>query len=517
MTARIDGVRSHRVKQVEDIKEVDRRAERAIAGELERRQQEVEDILKKKKEEEHLKRLEFEEQRIKEENEKMKKDAEEKRKRDWDDSRIQEMTKSQEGVVETPAPTPAAEGKVGETEEERRLKEEELMIKLGREEHFKELGKRWKAAEVQQSPPTPPSAPRSPRPTPKPAPIRQAPIGEYLRPAPSLTPSQQGKGGRSDPAQPATSRPSPAHPPRTLAVVEDREKDFSSFNVFQVNKQMQRPRYQTLAEQGRPSPSSSRRWEGVSTGLVRDRATAYLATPQPSPRLPRRTLGAEAEEVAWRREGEQGSRGEGAPALALLGVAVEKGGQSTSSKVPEQKCTMGKGEPSPLEKSPVEKRGLSPLEKSPMDQRGPSPLGTPAARKSVADLSLTMAELQSMGARGEQVPPCTSTPTPPPHTPSHLPQVCAVTSASSSVSQAALSVRDAAKGVREVAQCLLSTISPSREVVDREEWEERREGEEEWEGRNPGEVTDEEEDYEEEHSVGIDLPQGPDPTSGEEA
>ena len=401
MTARIDGVRSHRVKQVEDIKEVDRKAERAIATELERRQQEVEDILKKKKEEEHLKRLEFEEQRIKEENEKMKKDAEEKRKRDWDDSRIQEMTKTPEDVVQTPVPTTAAKGKVEETDEERRLREEELMIKLGREEHFKELGKRWKSAEVQQSPPTPTSAPRSPHPAPKPAPIRQAPIGEYLRPAPSLNPSQQGQGGRADPARPGTTRPSPTDPARTFAVVEDREKDFSSINVFQANKQMQRSRYQTFADQGRPSPSSSRRWEGVSTGLVRDRATAYLGTPQPSPRLPRRTLGGGAEEAPWRKEGEQG-----APALSLLGVAVEKGGQRPSDKLPEQKST----------------RGLSPLEKSPMEKRGPSPLGTPAARRSVADLTLTMAELQSMGARGEQVTPlhlhpCTCTPalhTPPP-------------------------------------------------------------------------------------------------------
>merc|ERR1719454_876081 len=96
ITRKMDGVRSHRVKELQDLKETDRKAERAIKSELERRQQEVEGILKKKKDEEHLKRLEFEEQRIKEENEKMKRDAEEKRKRDLEDARLQELLKLKE-------------------------------------------------------------------------------------------------------------------------------------------------------------------------------------------------------------------------------------------------------------------------------------------------------------------------------------------------------------------------------------------------------------------------------------
>ena len=62
--------------------------ETAIARELQRKQQEIENILIKKKEEEQLKRLEFEEERIKEENEKLKTAAEEKRKRDEEDERI---------------------------------------------------------------------------------------------------------------------------------------------------------------------------------------------------------------------------------------------------------------------------------------------------------------------------------------------------------------------------------------------------------------------------------------------
>ena len=38
----MDLVRSHRVRELEDLKETDRKAERAIKSELERKQQEVE-------------------------------------------------------------------------------------------------------------------------------------------------------------------------------------------------------------------------------------------------------------------------------------------------------------------------------------------------------------------------------------------------------------------------------------------------------------------------------------------
>ena len=41
----MDLVRSHRVRELEDLKETDRKAERAIKSELERKQQEVEGIL----------------------------------------------------------------------------------------------------------------------------------------------------------------------------------------------------------------------------------------------------------------------------------------------------------------------------------------------------------------------------------------------------------------------------------------------------------------------------------------
>ena len=245
----MEGVRSHRVKELQDLKETDRKAERAIKSELERKQQEVEGILKKKKDEEHLKRLEFEEQRIKEENEKMKRDAEEKRKRDLDDLRLQELLKEKEeskpSVTPSPTPTRKKESKTEEeSEEELRRKEEERMIQLGRAEHHKEFERKRKAAEEKKEAENPtPKKKETTRVPPKPAPIRQAPIAEFLRPAPSLNSGSQKSLEREQ--------------TRTLAVVEDREKGFTSFNVFQANKQMQKPKYQTFADQGRGQHSSS--------------------------------------------------------------------------------------------------------------------------------------------------------------------------------------------------------------------------------------------------------------------
>ena len=45
ITRKMDLVRSHRVRELEDLKETDRKAERAIKSELERKQQEVEGVL----------------------------------------------------------------------------------------------------------------------------------------------------------------------------------------------------------------------------------------------------------------------------------------------------------------------------------------------------------------------------------------------------------------------------------------------------------------------------------------
>ena len=233
------------------MKETDRKAERAIKSELERKQQEVEGILKKKKDEEHLKRLEFEEQRIKEENEKMKREAEEKRKRDLEDARLQELLKLKEeskSSVVTPSPTPTTLKKEAKSEEEReeelRRREEEKIIQLGRAEHHKEFERRRKAAEEKKEAENPvPKKKETTRVFPKPTPIRQAPISEFLRPAPSLN-----SGSQKSLVQEKS---------RTLAVVEDREKGFTSFNVFQANKQMQKPKYQTFADQDRGKQSSS--------------------------------------------------------------------------------------------------------------------------------------------------------------------------------------------------------------------------------------------------------------------
>ena len=190
----------------------------------------MEGILKKKKDEEHLKRLEFEEQRIKEESVKMKKEAEEKRKRDLEDLRLQELLKEKEeskaGVTPSPLPAKKIESKLEEeeSEEELKRKEEERMIQVGRAEHHKQFERKRKAAEEKKAAenPVPLIKKETTRAPPKPAPIRQAPISEFLRPAPSLN---KDKDSRTEEK-------------RTLAVVEDREQGFTSFNVFQATKQI---------------------------------------------------------------------------------------------------------------------------------------------------------------------------------------------------------------------------------------------------------------------------------------
>ena len=243
----MDIVRQHRVKNLQDINETDRKAERAIASELGKRQKEVEDILRKKKDEEHLKRLEFEEQRIKEENVKMKKEAEEKRKREQEDVRLQELMKAQESCKASPTPTKVPEKKhvdklEQDTEEELYRREEEMMIKMGREEHFKEFAKKHQIVEEK---PVETTKPANEAPKPSPKPIRQAAISEYIRPSPTT--------GRKQYSSEKT---------RTLAVVEDKDKTFNSFSVFEANKQMQKPKYQTFTDQEKghtsSAPSSSR-------------------------------------------------------------------------------------------------------------------------------------------------------------------------------------------------------------------------------------------------------------------
>ena len=192
--------------------------------------------------------------------------------------------------------------------------------------------------------------------------------------------------------------------------------------------------------------------------------------------------------------------------MALINVSVNKapaGSPAVSSAAP----TIGK------EVSPSLSVSLDVKGRSSSPAMGTSAMvaklrGTsPALGSAVAGLNVTMAELESLGAKVE-VPVATSSAAD-----------CAVKI--TAVSQAAVSVKEAAKGVREVAQTLLSTIStppppqpPLHTPVsatgkpsERDDW-----------GPSPslGETTDEEDDFgfEDEQSMGIDLPQGQDPTSG---
>ena len=203
-------------------------------------------------------------------------------------------------------------------------------------------------------------------------------------------------------------------------------------------------------------------------------------------------------DAPWRRQEDK----ETEPTLALLNVSVEK--VHGNSPILETTATPTGKEVSPgLSISADAKgRGSSPaMGTSAAKLRGTSP----ALGCAVAGLNVTMAELESLGAKVE--------------IPTSSAADCAVKI--TAVSQAAVSVKEAAKGVREVAQTLLSTIasppppspptppqaSASGKSPDREEW-----------GPSPslGETTDEEDDFgfEDEQSMGIDLPQGVDPTSG---
>jgi len=163
--ARIDQIRNHKLKELKDLDEIKKHEEIAITLELEKKQKEVEEILKKKKEAEHFKRLEFEENRIRKESEKMKKAAEQKKRREEDDKRLElekeetlkfeerkkvlllkerqkvndtvEMKLRQEQITRK-----LEEKKNIETEEEEQQqirKEEDKKIKIGREEMFKKF------------------------------------------------------------------------------------------------------------------------------------------------------------------------------------------------------------------------------------------------------------------------------------------------------------------------------------------------------------------------------------------
>jgi len=130
---------------------------------LEKEQKDVESILRRKKEAEHLKRLEFEENRIKEENEKLKLAAEEKKKREEEDARrLQEEAEKirNQGIDSEKVTRKAKVINLNQKEEKDVSTEdnqEEEKIRIGREEAFKELEnqKRKKAIQRNKSHPLP--------------------------------------------------------------------------------------------------------------------------------------------------------------------------------------------------------------------------------------------------------------------------------------------------------------------------------------------------------------------------
>merc|ERR1711915_989204 len=81
----------HSSNKSENESETER--ETILKARLEKKEKEIAEILQRKKGQEYIKRLEFEENRIKEESEKLKLAAEEKRKREAEDKRIQKEKK----------------------------------------------------------------------------------------------------------------------------------------------------------------------------------------------------------------------------------------------------------------------------------------------------------------------------------------------------------------------------------------------------------------------------------------
>ena len=117
---------------------------------LEKEENYVEEILRRKKEEEHLKRLEFEEARIKKENEKMKIAAEEKKKREKvDDGKMKLEPQEKQYNVNTMEKRDEQESNTIDTEDQH-LSKEKWKIKVGREETFREIQEKKKRENAQQ-------------------------------------------------------------------------------------------------------------------------------------------------------------------------------------------------------------------------------------------------------------------------------------------------------------------------------------------------------------------------------
>lgn len=233
----------------------------AVIHQLEKEQNDVEAIIRKKKEQEHLKRLEFEENRIKEENEKLKIAAEEKKKREEEDARrLQEETEKMMilGKDEKEQKTRESQSKLQKRQiinvEESGLAEDKLeeeKIRIGREEAFREIesNKRNKNVHKKEK-------------ISMPEPNKQN--GKASESISSMTELRNTKDE-------VTRRLEKLEDPRKIknkhSTSEQHEmvfKDISNVTSFSV---FNNPHQDTF--------SASRRWKDVHTGHVKDRANMY--------------------------------------------------------------------------------------------------------------------------------------------------------------------------------------------------------------------------------------------------
>ena len=300
-TARIDLVRSHTISHVEALENKKKKDEKNIAAELERKQKEVEKILKKKKEEEYLKRLEFEENRIKAENEKMKKIAEEKKKREEEDKRVQaEREELQINAMEREQHHIKAELKqkalsyARKVEEERQLleeikqKEEELKIKFGREESFKEQRRKMKEKEKEE---TQTSIETITRQMPKKSFTNDQPTEIFAKPSTEELSCREYTEEQNTNINSMTCKRQPIiydfnekfcpEDINPIKIFRCLEKSSDSTEVIKnSNRKLQKPR---LADENQifrdknneNSFSLSHRWQSVQTGHVRNKASSY--------------------------------------------------------------------------------------------------------------------------------------------------------------------------------------------------------------------------------------------------
>ena len=285
----------------------------AIAQELHKKQEEIENILKKKRDEEQIKRLEFEEERIKEENEKLKLAAEEKRKREEEDELIQlrmdqiiqeeqqrRIAYLEEQGISGKMEADNSSGKENkEIEiENQRLRDEEIMIELGRKEAQKEFQEKINS-----------KFPTSPPPVPAPPAVAKV----FNEKTPNFinndiksveTPEEMKKTNFTNVPSveegPAVSNKSieeeicieNIRPMQVFRGLEQQKqpRDVNGVDLVKTaNKSLQKQKlssdasfYKTGAA-GQKHFSLSRCWSNVQTGHVKNKATSYLKPGSDSP------------------------------------------------------------------------------------------------------------------------------------------------------------------------------------------------------------------------------------------